>query len=157
VPGKTKASCRRDSIKTYPQFISTPCKPQTCRAFLCMNRRSLLRCILLILSVLSDAMPTLLPQSRRLNVVQDIVGSNDYQHLSDNKAEEIKRLLKGYTGMPGRLRQALIEFGFVITDEGKHYKLTYYGDGRYQTIFAKTPSDARAGKNNAATIVKNML
>ena len=111
----------------------------------------------IILSVLSDAMPTLLPQSRRLNVVQDIVGSNDYQHLSENKAEEIKRLLKGYTGMPGRLRQALMEFGFVITDEGKHYKLIYYGDGRYQTIFAKTPSDARAGKNNASTIVKNML
>ncbi len=48
---RPKASCRRDNIKTYPQFISTPCKPQTCRAFLCMNRRSLLRCIL-CLSVL---------------------------------------------------------------------------------------------------------
>lgn len=34
-------------IKTYLQFILTPCKPQTCRAFLCMHRRGFLRCIFL--------------------------------------------------------------------------------------------------------------
>ena len=44
----------------------------------------------------------------------------------------------------------LIEpLGFEITEDGKHYKVSYYGDGRYQTVYAKTPSDGRSGKNNA--------
>ena len=41
------------------------------------------------------------------------------------------------------------DLGFEITEEGKHYKLTYYGDDRYQATFAKTPSDFRSGKNDA--------
>lgn len=47
----TNANFDRDAIvariKTYLQFILTPCKPQTCRAFLCMHRRGFLRCIFL--------------------------------------------------------------------------------------------------------------
>ena len=51
--------------------------------------------------------------------------------------------------MTGRIRQSLKELGFEITEEGKHYKVTYYGDSRYQTTYAKTPSDGRSGKNCA--------
>lgn len=59
--------------------------------------------------------------------------------------------------MSGTLRQQLMDLGFVITEEGKHYRLTYYGDGRYKTTFAKTGSDHREGRNNAAVIAKNMF
>ena len=69
-------------------------------------------------------------------------------------SEIIKRLLRNYNGMNGRLRQDLIDLGFEITDEGKHYKITYFGDGRYQTTFARTPSDGRSGKNNALVVVR---
>lgn len=55
------------------------------------------------------------------------------------------------------MRQLLTELGFVISEEGKHYKLTYYGDGRYWTTIAKSPSDNRTGTNVALTIIKNML
>lgn len=89
-----------------------------------------------------------------MDIVKDIIRANDYQKLSIAKAEEIKRLLKNYDGMSGRLRQALIDLGFEITEEGKHYKITYFGDGRYQTVFAKTPSDGRSGKNNAQTVIR---
>lgn len=58
--------------------------------------------------------------------------------------------------MSGRLRQDLEDLGFEIT-EGKHYKLTYYGDGRYYTVFAKTPSDGRSGKNNAQTVIRTVF
>lgn len=68
---------------------------------------------------------------------------------SQAKAEELKRLLKNYDEMSGRTRQALKNLGFEITEEGKHYKITYYGDGRYQTTYSKTPSDGRTGKNSA--------
>lgn len=82
---------------------------------------------------------------------------HDYQHISEKRAEEIKRLLKNYDGMPARLRAELDRFGFVITEDGKHYKLTYFGDGRYQTTFSKTPSDVRTGKNSAQEILRKML
>ena len=44
-----------------------------------------------------------------------------------------------------------------ITGEGKHYKLTYYGDPRYMTTVGKTPSDVCAGDNNAMNICRDML
>ena len=45
--------------------------------------------------------------------------------------------------------------GFTITAAGKHYKVTYYGDDRYQTAISATPSDSRAGAN-MASIINNM-
>jgi len=39
----------------------------------------------------------------------------------------------------------------------KHYRLTYYGDGRYKTTIAKTGSDWREGKNIASVILKSMM
>lgn len=107
----------------------------------------------LILSVLSDSAANIQSGSRRQHVVKDIIRSNDYQKISEAKAAEVKRLLKNYDGMSGKLRQELKELGFEITEEGKHYKVTYYGDGRYHTVFAKTPSDHRSGKNNAQTVI----
>ena len=108
----------------------------------------------LILSVLSDSLSGIPQKSRRMDIVKDIIGSNDYQKLSVAKAEKVKCLLKNYDGMSGRLRQALKDLGFEITEEGKHYKITYFGDGRYQTVFAKTPSDGRSGKNNAQAVIR---
>lgn len=107
----------------------------------------------LILSALSEALKGIPANSRKADVVHDIIENNDYQKISAGKAEEVKRLLKIYDGMSAKTRQALKELGFEITEEGKHYKLTYYGDGRYQVTFAKTPSDGRAGKNNAQYII----
>lgn len=103
----------------------------------------------LILATLSDAAKGIQPKSRRADIVRDIIKSNDYQKLSVAKAEEAKRILKNYDGMSGRTRQALKDLGFEITEDGKHYKITYYGDGRYQTTYSKTPSDGRTGKNSA--------
>ena len=108
----------------------------------------------LILSTLSDTLSNIPQKSRRMDVIKDIINSNDYKRLSEQKAEEIKRLLKNYNGMSGRLKQALIDLGFEITEDGKHYKVTYYGDDRYHTVFAKTPSDGRSGKNNAQAVIR---
>lgn len=59
--------------------------------------------------------------------------------------------------MPGTTRKFLINLGFIVTEEGKCYRLTYYGDGRYKTTIAKSGSDYRDGKNIGATVIKNML
>lgn len=103
----------------------------------------------LVLETLSEAVKGIQPKSRRADIVRDIIRSNDYQKLSVAKAEEVKRILKNYDGMSAKTRQVLKDLGFEISEEGKHYKVTYYGDGRYQTTYSKTPSDGRTGKNSA--------
>jgi hypothetical protein len=54
--------------------------------------------------------------------------------------------------MDAKTRKSLQDFGFGIEEDGKHYRMTYFGDDRYNTTVAKTPSDARAGKNIARYI-----
>ena len=108
----------------------------------------------LILTILSDALETTEEGSRRRDIIEDIIASNGYQKTSLEKAGEVKKLLKDYTGMTGKLRQSFMDIGFEVVDDRKHYKLTYYGDNRYQTILGKTPSDVRSGKNNAREIIK---
>ncbi len=110
----------------------------------------------LLLAVLTEALKATAQKSRRADIIRDIIRNNDYQKLSMAKAEELKKLLKNYDGMSGRTRQALKDLGFEITEEGKHYKITYYGDGRYQTTYSKTPSDGRTGKNSAQQTI-NMV
>lgn len=103
----------------------------------------------LLLATLSEAVKGIQAKSRRADIVRDIIKNNDYKKLSATKAEEAKRILKNYDGMSARTRQALKDLGFEITEEGKHYKVAYYGDGRYQMTYSKTPSDGRTGKNSA--------
>ena len=50
-----------------------------------------------------------------------------------------------------------MELGITISEDGKHYKLTYNNDPRYMVTVGKTPSDNRAGNNNAALINKIMM
>lgn len=108
----------------------------------------------LILSVLADSLDRIPTKTRRYDVVKDIVKNNNYEKQSELRADEVKRLLRDFNGMSGRLKKDLMDLGFEISNEGRHYKLSYYGDGRYQIILANTPSDGRSGKNNALTIIR---
>lgn len=110
----------------------------------------------LLLATLSEAVKGIQSKSRRADVVQDIIKNNNYQRLSVAKAEATKRILRNYDGMSAKTKQALNDLGFEITEDGKHYKVAYYGDGRYQTTYSKTPSDGRTGKNSAQQTI-NMV
>lgn len=107
----------------------------------------------LVLATLKDSLDRIQPKSRRADVIQDIVDNNEYKGLCEERAGEIKKLLKNYDGMPVRLRQALSKLGFNFSEDGKHYKAAYFGDNRYQVVFSKTPSDNRSGMNSAAEII----
>lgn len=106
----------------------------------------------LILSVLSDSLASIKEDTRRKHIVQDIIQQNTIKDVLGKKREEVKRLLTDYSGINGKLRQELQQLGFTITEDGKHYKLTYFNDKRYIIHMAKTPSDGRAGKNNVSNI-----
>lgn len=106
----------------------------------------------LILSVLSDSLASIKDDTRKKHIVQDIIQQNTIKEILSKKREEVKRLLTGYSGLTGKLKQELQQLGFTITEDGKHYKLTYFNDKRYIIHMAKTPSDGRAGKNIVSDI-----
>ena len=111
----------------------------------------------MLLDALDLALPNYASGTRRRVVLEDIIKSNDCKHRADERSDQLKNLLRGYKTMSGSMKRTLQDMGFVITEEGKHYKFTYYGDGRYMATLAKTPSDNRSGMNIALEIIKSMF
>lgn len=111
----------------------------------------------MILEAVAEKLKNTATKTRRYDVLADIIQRNGFEGVSEKRANTIKNLLRDYRTMSGTLRQALMSLGFTVTEDGKHYRLTYYGDGRYKTTVSKTASDHREGKNIASTIIKNMF
>lgn len=93
---------------------------------------------------------------RRKDILEDVIKHNKYNKTVHQKHEEIKRILKGFKKVTPRMKKDLEDLGFTLTEDGKHYKMTY-GDGRYTTSLAKTPSDSRSGGNMASDISNQMF
>jgi len=110
-----------------------------------------------VLSVLSDSLQNIQDGTRKKHIIQDIIQQNDSEDILNHKRDKIKRLLTNYSGLNKKLNQELKQLGFTITEDGKHYKLTYFDDNRYTITMAKTPSDERAGKNNVSEINKKLF
>lgn len=111
----------------------------------------------MVLCILTDELNSIKEKTRKADVINDLILKNEYKGIGEQRKEKIKNILKGGMKMSIPLRQQLIDMGFEISEEGKHYKLTYFGDARYCVTMAKTASDAREGKNMAATIVREMF
>ena len=111
----------------------------------------------MILDAIAEKLKNLGEKTRRWDVLTDVLNANDYQNIRDERERTVKVLFKDYKTLSASMRQQLLELGFEITEEGKHYRLTYYGDGRYKTTIAKTGSDWREGKNIASVILKSVM
>lgn len=112
----------------------------------------------LLLKTLEASLNNLLATgTRRYDVVKDIIESNDYQRSSEKRAAEVKQMLNNYKGMTSKVQRGFEELGFQIQHDGGHYKTIYYGDDRYIIVHAATPSDGRAGKNNASDVIKKVF
>lgn len=103
----------------------------------------------LVLDTLFSVAKNITEKSRRADVLQDIIDHNDYQGSSSLKADRVKKILKNSSILSVKTQQELKDLGFEIMEEGKHFKVTYFGDPRYQTAYAKTPSDGRTVRNSA--------
>lgn len=106
---------------------------------------------------LEQALPNYASGTRRRAVLEDIIKSNNCKRRANDRSEQLKNSLRGYKTMSGSMKRTLQDMGFVIIEEGKHYKFIYYGDGRYMATLAKTPSDNRSGMNIALEIIKDMF
>jgi regulator of replication initiation timing len=111
----------------------------------------------MILDAVAENLKSVGQKTRRADVLNDVLQNNDYRRVSEERERVVKIMFKEYKTLLPSMRQQLQELGFEITEEGKHYRLTYYGDDRYKTTFSKTGSDWREGKNMASTIIKNMM
>ena len=111
----------------------------------------------MLLDAINEALKRTPAKTRRADALNDILMSNRYQNIRAGREQQIKTMFKDYKSLTGTLRQQLAELGFKITEDGKHYRLTYYGDNRYKTTLSKSGSDYREGMNIAATILKNMM
>ncbi|MCD4501388.1 hypothetical protein [Chromobacterium vaccinii] len=95
--------------------------------------------------------------SRRRHVLEDIIRHNDDCIDLVGMRERVKAIFKSYVSMDARLRGELMDIGFNISEDGKHHKMVFWGDGRYTFSMSKTSSDVRAGKNFASDINKKLF
>ena len=109
----------------------------------------------LLIDVLSNV--TLNEGSRRKDIISDLLKANVIKPTIKDRHNKLKAAFNDYRDLNTDLRNELEELGFEISSEGKHHKLTYYGDSRYQTTLAKTSSDYRSGMNAVSVIIKNMM
>ncbi|MFM3222062.1 hypothetical protein AB8T91_28055, partial [Klebsiella pneumoniae] len=80
------------------------------------------------------------------------------ENMVRQKCSGIRRsYLVGYTKMTPKVRGVLNDVGFSISEEGKHYKITYHGDPRYTYILPKTGSDYRGALNAYSDISKKVF
>lgn len=111
----------------------------------------------MILDAIDEKMKSVSSKTRRYDVLNDILNSNDYKNIGEQREKIIKNMFRDYKNMSSVMKQQLQELGLEVAEEGKHYRLTYFGDERYKTTIAKSGSDWREGKNIASTILKSMM
>lgn len=111
----------------------------------------------MILDAVAEKLKNLRAKTRRWDILNDILENNEYRNIRDERENVVKKMFKDYKTLSSTMRQQLLELGFEVNEDGKHYRLTYFGDRRYKTTIAKTGSDWREGKNIALEILKNMM
>lgn len=109
-------------------------------------------CLCLAVDALKQAIGSSAEGSRRYHVLSSLISANPVEDHTTEYADTIKRLLSTYQSMEPATAHDLEELGFEISSDGKHHKLIFRGDSRYQVSMSKTSSDHRAGKNLVSEI-----
>jgi hypothetical protein len=109
------------------------------------------------ISALRDSLRTTLDNSRRRHVLDDLLAHNKPTATKAGLEDEIKRIFNSYVSMDSKTRSALARLGFDLSEDGKHWKAVFQGDGRYTFSISKTSSDHRAGKNMASDLNKKLF
>ena len=110
-----------------------------------------------VLDALNNSSKDLIENSRRKNIIQDLLSANGYENKQGERIKKIKSLLRGKSRLTEQDKKALEDFGFVFKDGKTHYKLWYFDRPEYAVSISKTASDSRTGDNCASEIVQKML
>lgn len=111
----------------------------------------------LITDALQAAAKSSEQHSRRRQVFNSLVESNENPGDREGLLERLKDTLRDYTALSSPVRSELEDIGFVIYEEGKHYKLLFQDDSRYPFTLPKTGSDWRGGLNAFSDLKKKVF
>jgi hypothetical protein len=106
---------------------------------------------------IADAVTRVTEDSRRQHILKSIVNANPPTGEAEAMRNRLKSLLRDFRSMDAKVRNALQDMGFEISDEGKHYKIVFQGDDRYTFTMPKSGSDHRGGLNLAGDISRLLL
>ncbi|MCE5234418.1 MAG: hypothetical protein ABFC67_06955 [Mizugakiibacter sp.] len=95
--------------------------------------------------------------SRRRHVLETLIESNENPGDREEILDRLKEALRQYTSLTASVRAELEDIGFVIYEDGKHYKLLFQDDSRYPFILPKTGSDWRGGLNAFSDLKKRLF
>jgi len=107
-----------------------------------------------ILDAVQDYIGRVPEGSRRQHILQSIVENNDIERCAGILSKDVKEALRGYREMNVKVRAVLERCGFEVSADGKHWKITYQGDGRYTYVLPKSGSDNRGGLNAGSDICR---
>lgn len=110
-----------------------------------------------VIEALESEISRVMANSRRQHVLQALIDNNAMGEERVNNREKIKSVLRGYQSMDTKTKRDLEEIGFSITEDGKHFRLEYKNDPRYNFTLSKSGSDHRAGLNAAGDISRMLF
>ena len=110
-----------------------------------------------VLDAITDSVGRVNEDSRRQHILKSIAQANLPTGTAEAMKNRLKELLRDFRSMDGKVRSALIDMGFSISDDGKHYKIVFQGDDRYTFTMPKSGSDYRGGLNLASDISRLLL
>ena len=106
---------------------------------------------------IADAVTRVTEDSRRQHILKSIVAANPPTGEAEAMRNRLKSLLRDFRSMEAKVRSALQDMGFEISEEGKHDKIVFQGDDRYTFTMPKSGSDHRGGLNLAGDISRLLL
>lgn len=109
-------------------------------------------CLGFIIDALKHASKNSPENSRKLHVLSSLIAANPAEDNASEFSGRIKSLLSNYKSLESSVVHELEEMGFEISSDGKHHKMIFRNDTRYQVSISKTGSDYRAGKNLVSDI-----
>lgn len=101
----------------------------------------------LVLDALNEYAKSLQTNSRKQQLLNDVLENNPLDGTRDRLLEELKQIFNNYNGMTSSMRSSLKVMGLEVVEDGNHNHLRFVDDNRYKVAFAKTPSDRRVGAN----------
>ena len=95
--------------------------------------------------------------SRRRQIFDSLVENNENPGDREAILARLKEALRHYTALTSAVRSELEDIGFVIYEDGKHYKILFQDDSRYPFTLPKSGSDWRGGLNAFSDLKKKVF
>lgn len=111
----------------------------------------------IVCEALADSILRVPEDSRRQHVLKSLVAANPTTGEAETIRSRLKVLLRDFRGMDAKVKSALQELGFDISEDGKHIKVVFQGDDRYTFTMPKSGSDVRGGLNLSGDIARLLL